>query len=348
MEQTIYDICYEILAYVTENIRNIVGDNYEKVSSELLKFLTTNSSKYDEIFNQIDSFNFTEDKTQYKRIMMLIIASSSYYLSLYNIKKELNIETSFIVLEELEQLNFKKIIHMFYNWEKCSKIFDYIEDYIEFYDKSYIFHNNCMEEVIRKKKVPIIRNLNPFEMLNFANYLIPEMLLDSEKIIQDFIDIYDSALYYCYEDKNGEASIYEDEEDFLANVIREKIDEKYLEDEKIRFYKYIISNVYEGFITYYSADKLILKKYPMIGNEFLNPQINFERIYDKILNDNQFLFKFIDFFLEINDNMYEDDLIARRLDFKKVGNLEILKKLDPFYEQEENVYSKILEKRYPN
>ena len=89
MEQTIYDICYEILAYVIENIRNLVGDNYEKVSSELLKFLTTNSSKYDEIFNQIDSFNFTEDKTQYKRIMMLKLFYSlchKYYFYLKGLK----------------------------------------------------------------------------------------------------------------------------------------------------------------------------------------------------------------------------------------------------------------------
>ena len=67
-----------------------------------------------------------------------------------------------------------------------------------------------------------------------------------------------------------------------------------------------------------------------------------------ILNDNEILLVIIDFFIEINDDIYENDLVSRRLDFKKIGDLTVLRKLDPFYEEEEIMYAKILEKRYPN
>ncbi len=349
MDNTIYDVCYETLAYATENIINLVGDEIEKISVELLKFLTTDNSRYEEIFDQTISFEFPSNKRNYKKIMMLIIISSSYYLSLYYIKNGMNVDINEEIVEEIESLNYSDIFKLFYSWRNNSKVIDYIEDYCDFYEKNYIFRNNCMEEAIKQNKLSIINKINPFEILNFINYLDPNMLLESEKMIQKFIDMYDSSLCYCGLDELGEENNYENFDDFVADIIREKISEQFVTEEKIeKFYSYIFSNIYEGFITYYNADKLIIKRYPLIGKELLKEDINFDYLYEKILNDNDFLIEIIDFFIEINDNMYENDLITRRLDFKKIGNQDVLKKLDPFYEEEEVVYAKILEKRYPN
>lgn len=349
MEITLYEICDEVLGYVTETITNIYGNRIEKISSELIQFLTTDNSCYEDIFNQFTSFEFTEDKTQYKRVMMLIIFSSSYYFALYSIKNEMNVDVNKNIIEELEGLDYKNIIKMFYNWEKSPKIIDYIEDYCDFYAKNYIFKNNCMEEVINQRKLDFICKINPFEILNYLDYLDPDMLLESEKMIQKFIDLYDISLCHCRLDEIGEGNNYENFNDFVADVIKEKIEEEFVTEEKIRqFYSYIISNVYEAFIIYHHTDKLLIKRYPSLGEVFLKNDINFNHIYDKILNDNEFLLKIIDFFVDINDDIFESDLLSRRLDFKKIGNIEILRKLDPFYEEEEIIYSKILEKRYPN
>lgn len=334
MEKTIYDICSEILSYTVENLENNFGENLEKVTYELLIFLTTDSSKYDVVF---DKYEFIDNKPYYKKIMMLIIASSSYYTSLYCAEKDLNRQMSEMNIEVLENLNYKDIVKMFYNWPKYLKVFDFIEDYCDFYNKSYILKNNCMEEVLKKDKISIIYQINPFEFLNYINYLEPKMLASSEKVIQDFIDIYDASLYYCGIDENNELSFYEDNEDFLASIIRGKIDEKY---DRQEFYSYIFSNIYEGFITKYTFDKYLIKKYPIVGKEFLNHNISFERLYNMILNDNNFLFELIDFFLEINDKIYQGELLTRRIDFKKVGNIDTLKRLNPFYEEEEFVYKK--------
>lgn len=349
MEITLYEICDEVLGYVTETITNVYGDRIDKISLELIKFLTTDNSRYDEVFEQVTSFEFANDKSYYKKIMMLIIFSSSYYLSLYDIKNEMNVDVSKSIIEELEGLDYKNIIKMFYNWEKNSKIIGYIENYCDFYAKNYIFKNNCMEEVINQRKLDFICKINPFEILNYLDYLDPDMLLESEKMIQKFIDLYDISLCHCRLDEIGEGNNYENFNDFVADVIKEKIEEEFVTEEKIRqFYSYIISNVYEAFIIYHHTDKLLIKRYPLLGEELLKDDISFNSIYEKVLNDNEFLLKVIDFFVDINDDIFENDLLNRRLDFKKIGNVEILRRLDPFYEEEEIVYAKILEKRYPN
>lgn len=349
MERTLYEICEEVLAYVTESIINTYGNKIEQISLELIKFLTTNNSRYEEIFNQFTSFEFAEDKTQYKRVMMLIIASSSYYFALYSIRNDMCTDINKNIIEDMENMNYKNVINMFYNWGKNSKIIDYIEDYCDFYMRNYIFRNNCMEEVIKQNKIYFISKINPFEIINYLDYLDPSMFLESEKMIQKFIDTYDTSLCYCRLDEFNEQNNYDSFNDFVADIIREKVEEEFVTEEKIKqFYSYIISNVYEGFIIYYHTDKLLIKKYPLIGKEFLKDDIDFNYLYEKILNDNEFLLKIVDFFIEINDDIYEDDLMSRRLDFKQIGDLTVLKKLDPFYEEEEIMYAKILEKRYPN
>ena len=349
MDNTIYEACYDVLLFTTERIRDIVGDRIEKVSHELIMFLTTGTTRYEEMFDQIDYFNFIEDKTFYKRIMMLIIASSSYYLSLYCIEKEINVLDCNKTIEELEELNYKDIIKMFYKWTTNSNIFNYIEDFCDYSNKNYIFQNNCREEVIKQEKIDIIRQINPFEIINYLNHINPTMMLESEIMIQDLIDIYESSLCYIQLDDNGESTFYETEDDFLIDTLREKIEEKYDNNFKIKqFYSYIFSNVYEGIIIYLKLDYEMQKRYKILADEFMKEDLNFKSLYERFLNDNIFAFYLIDFFLEINDDIFETDLLQRRQDFKKSGNLETLKKLDPFYEEEEVVYNKILEKRYPN
>ena len=150
-----------------------------------------------------------------------------------------------------------------------------------------------MEEVVNQKRLYFISKINPFEILNYLDYLDPSMFLESEKMIQKFIDIYDTSLCYCRIDEFDEKNNYDSFNDFVSDIIREKVEEEFVTEEKIKqFYSYIISNVYEGFIIYYHTDKLLIKKYPLIGKEFLKDDIDFNYLYEKILNDNEFLLKY--------------------------------------------------------
>ena len=82
MVNTIYDACYDVLELTINTIENIYGEDIIKITEELLNFLTTDSSKYEELFGQIKYTNLVENKLIYKKIMMLIIVSTFYKVNL--------------------------------------------------------------------------------------------------------------------------------------------------------------------------------------------------------------------------------------------------------------------------
>ena len=67
-----------------------------------------------------------------------------------------------------------------------------------------------------------------------------------------------------------------------------------------------------------------------------------EEVIERFVNNYEFTIEVIDAFLEGNDYLVEGDLIGKRDVFKRVGNVKLLRKLNPYY-QEEIVYKKIKE-----
>lgn len=79
---------------------------------------------------------------------------------------------------------------------------------------------------------------------------------------------------------------------------------------------------------------------------FQKKDISFNQLYDKFLHNYQFAGDLINFFLTANDDLLENDLIERRSYFKTIGNVGLLKSLNPFYDKEEKIFEK--RKRYHN
>lgn len=335
MVNTIYDACYDVLALTVNTIENIYGEDINKTTEELLLFLTTDKSRYDELFGEIKYINFKENNSYYKKIMMLIIVSTFYKVNLYYNEKGLDLDYEEQIL--LEEKNYKQIIDNFYNFSINPYIFQAIACFCEFLNRNYILKSNCMEEIVAQDKLNVVMDINPFEILNFMNCINPDMLLETEKMIQDFIDLYDCSQNYDSEDE------YE-----IIDIFKEKIDEHFNGDQEkiVIFYKYIFSNVYESIITKCKNNRPLKNRYKYLIREFLKNDISFNKIYEKFLNDYHFADDLINFFLGANDDLLENDLIERRSFFKTIGNVELLKKLNPFYEEEEIIFEK--RKRYLN
>ena len=117
----------------------------------------------------------------------------------------------------------------------------------------------------------------------------------------------------------------------------------YFNDEKkfIIFIRYIISNVYETIVTELNGNNYDYKKYLDIVYSIEKTET--DEILSGFLSDYKFALNIIDAFLEGNDYLVEGDLLCKREMFKKSGNISLLRKLNPFYLEEEIIYKKIKE-----
>lgn len=355
---TLYDICYGVLYEVVNNIFAL-NNNEEKAVLELYNFLTTDGSQFESIFDDITYFKFDEDKTIYKKIMMLIVVSSAYYLSLYQYDHNISQDVNMSIIEDLEELSSKDIIRMFYNLDDNPKIADYMINYCDFVSKNYIFRNGCLETVLKNEKLNELLKINPFELMNFIYYIDLERFLTSEKYIQEFIDLYDSALSFTKDDdtidEDTDISEVEKNEIFNEHLIqnfKDKVSEYFVYDEnKINeFYSYIFSNIYETLIVLINNDKDDSKRRQKLLEIFEECNCQFEELYLLFNTDDDVAFMLIDFFIDTNDDIYEEDLVDRRDDYIKVGNSETLRDLNPYYDEENVVFEQIKQKNkeYPN
>lgn len=347
--RTLYNICYDVLYLVTNNISNVYNDD-EEIFFELFKFLTTNGSQYESVFDDID-FEFIEDKNFYKKIMMLTVFSDAYYLALYQCEHNINTDINISIMKDLEELCSKDVINMFYDYENNPNLYDYIVDYLEFVFKNYIFKNGCMASIIMQKKLGKLLKINPFELINFIDYIEADKFLTTERYIQEFIDTYDSAISLVREDEE----YLEENDNFTSDIIqmfKEKIVEHYDydEDQINEFYSYIFSNIYETLIVLTKVNKQKDIKLMKILQLFNDCNCQFEELYICFMNDDELAKELIDFFIFANNNLYEEDLIDRRNNYIQFGNVEILKQLNPYYEEENIVFqiTKSKTKEYNN
>lgn len=353
--RTLYDVCYDILYIVTCNISNLYHNNEEKMFLELYNFLISDSTQFEQVFDDITYFKFEEDKTIYKRIMMLIVVSSSYYLSLYQYEHDISPEVNLNVVEELEQLSSCDIVKMFNDLDNNPKAVDYVEDYMDFSSKNYIFRNGCMETILKKDKLRELLKINPFEIVNYINYVDLDNLLTTEKYIQEFIDLYDASLSSTKDnvpisDEGDSDEYHETFNEILISIFRNKVNEYFDEDEERihTFYSYIFSNIYETLTVLIKKDKEPETKYQKLLDLFAGCNCNFEELYMAFMEDDDIAFMIIDFFVDTNDDLYEEDLITKRDDFMEVGDIDTLRDLNPYYDEENIVFEQIKQKEYPN
>ena len=353
--RTLYDVCYDILYIVTCNISNLYHNNEEKLFLELYNFLISDSTQFEQVFDEITYFKFEEDKTIYKRVMMLIVVSSSYYLSLYQYEHDISPEVNLNVVEELEQLSSCDIVKMFNDLDNNPKVVDYVEDYMDFSSKNYIFRNGCMETILKKDKLRELLKINPFEIVNYINYVDLDNLLTTEKYIQEFIDLYDASLSSTKDnvpisDEGDSDEYYENFNEILISIFRNKVNEYFDEDEERihTFYSYIFSNIYETLTVLIKKDKEPEAKYQKLLDLFAGCNCNFEELYMAFMEDDDIAFMIIDFFVDTNDDLYEEDLITKRDDFMEVGDIDTLRDLNPYYDEENIVFEQIKQKEYPN
>ena len=353
--RTLYDDSYDILYIVTCNISNLYHNSEEKMFLELYNFLISDSTQFEQVFDDITYFKFEEDKTIYKRIMMLIVVSSSYYLSLYQYEHDISPEVNLNVVEELEQLSSCDIVKMFNDLDNNPKVVDYVEDYMDFSSKNYIFRNGCMETILKKDKLRELLKINPFEIVNYINYVDLDNLLTTEKYIQEFIDLYDASLSSTKDnvpisDEGDSDEYHETFNEILISIFRNKVNEYFDEDEERihTFYSYIFSNIYETLTVLIKKDKEPETKYQKLLDLFAGCNCNFEELYMAFMEDDDIAFMIIDFFVDTNDDLYEEDLITKRDDFMEVGDIDTLRDLNPYYDEENIVFEQIKQKEYPN
>ena len=353
--RTLYDVCYDILYIVTCNISNLYHNSEEKMFLELYNFLISDSTQFEQVFDDITYFKFEEDKTIYKRIMMLIVVSSSYYLSLYQYEHDISPEVNLNVVEELEQLSSCDIVKMFNDLDNNPKVVDYVEDYMDFSSKNYIFRIGCMETILKKDKLRELLKINPFEIVNYINYVDLDNLLTTEKYIQEFIDLYDASLSSTKDnvpisDEGDSDEYHETFNEILISIFRNKVNEYFDEDEEQihTFYSYIFSNIYETLTVLIKKDKEPEAKYQKLLDLFAGCNCNFEELYMAFMEDDDIAFMIIDFFVDTNDDLYEEDLITKRDDFMEVGDIDTLRDLNPYYDEENIVFEQIKQKEYPN
>ena len=339
---TLYEACVESLWLLS----NMIDSDLDSVaySREILKFLTNENSKYDNLLSEITYVDLAQNKLLYKKLMMLIITSGSYYFALYNLDNKIEEEYYERYINYLESKDYKDIIEEFLNCESEElDIFDYINEYAEFSNNGDLFFNKCKELVLKYNKLDKITKINPFEIVNFINYVDPKSILITSKLIQDFIDIYRSSDYITKIDEKGNSLYYKDRFEYLRATIDKQMFYKYGDKEKVkRVYSYIFANVYENMTLYYDIDKRYMQnKYNLLAKEFESDNINFDTLFKKYVQDRQFFAEVINFFLTYNDNLYFNELSERRNEFEQKGNVKILKKLNPFYEIESIYFKKV-------
>lgn len=335
----IYAYTYDTFVIFTENLNLLHIGNKDLIVKDILDFLTNKNDKYDEEYMKIVTSEFKNIES-IKRVIMLIIASKSYMFNYYDYWHEINIEQSKNMLEEIESMSMQQIIRAFYKRDELVECL--LEDFFSYINRPYIFQNKCKSLIIANGKKDIILKINPFEALDLYDCIDDDKYTNSEICIQLFMDFYDKSLLYSFNDDYGEADQYSCSEEFLVETFISKL-RNYFNDEKkfVIFIRYIISNVYETIITELNCDNHDYKKYLDIVYSVENCKI--DEILSRFLSDYKFALNIIDAFLEGNDYLVEGDLLGKREMFKKSGNISLLRKLNPFYLEEEIIYKKIKE-----
>ena len=330
--ETIYDIAYKYFYELVIKLTDEYPD--EEMIDEVLKFF--DEGKHQEVFAIYNSYGYKTDDI--KEIIKLIIASKSYITNLYRAEKGLDQEDCAGMLSILEDLNDKNILEFFL--EKNEICRSLISDAIEYINSPFIFQNLSKELVIKKKKTKYLLKLNQYEIFDLHNYISSDEFTKSEMTIQFLFDTYDSACDYVFDDEYGEEDDYESQDAFIDKVFIEKLEEKLKDDELILVYQYLLANVYELMVTIPMQDKSFLEACHDM-QEYLE-KTPLDYLIKELKTNPLFAKNVINSFINNNQYLVDSELIIRRNSFKENGNIDFLAQFNPFYEEEERVFTRLV------
>lgn len=336
----IYEYAYQILFDISASSFAMGDQSYVQVS----QFLTSDTSEFENIFEDYSLEKL--DRNSLKAVMMLTIVSCAYLVNLYDIKRKINLEEAEMLLTFMESLTPDKVVTLFVNQDPAmEEIFDLYNDYI---NNTYIYRYCCWRNVLIQNKQQKVLDLNPFAVLATKELTLEDGFIETELAIQLFSDVYDKAieeysLQQVDEEDAFDSAVNFNENDFIS-VFHEIVFEHFANDlSKIHtFYSLILGNIYE----YLSLSRKNNLRKKEENNTLLNifEQNSSKDLVNKFINDNQFASEIINRFLAFNDFLAEDDLINRRLNFMKHGNIKKLKDFNPYYEHDQLVLKRITEK----
>ena len=342
MDITVYNICEDILKRVCFALEGDFKKNYER---ELIKFLTTDYKQYDFMFEEYEGIKTIQQKKEYKAIMMLIIVSSSYKMTTEALTNNRSYEENLYQLECMDVLTPRDIYIKFKI--KDNEIIEYIEDYYDYIYRNYIYTNDCLDSILKEKRLKNIIKINPFAIVEFINYIDPNDILRSERTLQDYLNIQENAIVELMEENGFEDSMEIETDELQETIIRmteEKLD---YDQEKIKkFYGYVFGNIYEALKAAdvdFDIDKSEINQLISYLEEDTTVV---EELIDRYYNDVEFFDLVSKIFLIANENILEEDLLLQRDKFKKTNGIEVEKKLNPYYDEDEAVYQKIKEQYY--
>ena len=336
--QDIYSYSYSIFNIFIDNLSVYFKSDKNKVTDAIFDFLTNKNSKYNSKFETFMDENIW-DLNSIKKVLMLMIASKTYLLNYYDYMHNINKEVCQETLEELEEFDAKSIIEEFHIDGVLRE--KWFEDFQEFVNRPYIFQSQSKYLIIKNNKIKQLFRINPYEVLDLSDFIDNDKFITSEITIQTLLNIYDESL-----EETINISIEEDRLDndnlLIKTFIKKLINQLKNDDKKIiNYIKYMISNIYENITIEIYGKNEDYKKYANLIYYIEHTDIN--DIVKRFFQDYIFALNVIEAFLESNDYLLEGDLFEKREVFKEKGDLKLLRKLNPYYHEEEIVFKKIKE-----
>ncbi len=332
--QDLYNTCYEAFVLFINKVLDTYDNNIKAVTVITVDVLTNKNSVFrNELEMYLDGVHVDIDTCS--KVLKFILVSKAYIVNYYDFVHEINVSCCEEALFELESLSKEDIVDLFY---KPTSTTDYvIEDFLSYISRPYTFWSKAKELIVKDDKLAELLALNPFEALDIGDYIPEEKFIQSEKYIQTFFDLYDKSISDLDEDDYNE--VESAELGYFAQNIYEYFN--YDVAKVAQFICYIISNVYEFLVIEKSSNYSDFELYFNLIEYIENTDEN--TLCSEFLNNSEFAIKVIDLFLEENSFLYEGDLLDKRDVFKKCGNIQVLKRLNPYYDAEEIVYNQLKE-----
>ena len=376
--QDVYNISYNVFMFFIGKIADKYGGNRNILKPIIIDVLINKKSIFNEDLNTfIDDDFISLDAC--KKVIMFMLVSKSYVMNYYDFVHDINSEYTEYIINELESLSKNDVIELFYKPTQLTD--DILEDFFAYIVRPYVFESKAKELIFENGKVGTLLKLNPFEVLDIWDYIPEEEFLESEKHIQTFYNLYEKAVFDAMLDESDTCEEYDEIEEYdefaefvtceefaeieeyaefdtnedyddadkyvynlLINNIRE-----HFEDDSTKifiFLSYIMSNVYEFLVVQKKNNLKDFEDFFDLIDYFENKDIY--TLKEEFLFNADFALRTIDLFVKINKALYEDDLLNRREDFKKCGDVKLLRKLNPYYDDEEIAYKEIKETRHLN
>lgn len=333
----IYDLAYQILFDITNDF--VVDDTRDTYFKVFLDFLTNDNTKLEKVFDRYKDWNNISRKSL-KITMMLIVFSTSYLKNLYDVKRDVDYDDAIEEVEYLETLTVSDIIALFY--EQDENIKRYLEDYLEYSSNSYIYRNACWQNLLMEQKASQLLKINPVEILNYDDAYLGDGFKEMENVIQTLDDLYSKSLNEAYNDPEFATdedieSVRQHDDCLVMEKFYNNVWEHFAGNQAgiAEFYLLIFANVYEK-TTITIPKKKSLKKKRARLLQLLEENSN-EDLIAMFENNWQFAIEIIDTFISINDGLEKEELINRRLEFLKVGNITRLNEFNVYHQRDEIV-----------